>query len=98
MVYRMEEREVLRTIPFMLDQIQDTGSTEGDCDDMATLAGALCLSRGILARYTAICSESPLEYDHVFCEARIGTNWIPIDPTVPYGTTYRVFGMMNEVV
>jgi hypothetical protein len=98
LVYRQERDEVLRTIPFMLDSLEQSGSAEGDCDDMATFAGALCLSQGILARYTAVCSASPLEYDHVFCEARIGTDWIPIDPTVEYGTTYRIFGMMNEVV
>lgn len=97
LVYREEFNEVLRTIPYMLDDLERTGSAQGDCDDMATFAGALCLSQGILSRYTAICSASPLEFDHVFCEARIGTDWIPIDPTVEYGTTYRIFGIMNEV-
>ena len=92
-LYREEENEILRTVPWMVDQ-----GFEGDCDDMAIMGAAVTKSIGFPSRFTAIKPYNPDEFEHVFCEARIGTEWVPIDPTVPYGTVYQHFGMIHEYV
>lgn len=92
-VYRPEEHEVLRTVPWMVEH-----GFEGDCDDMAIMGSSLTKSIGFPSRLTAIKPYNPEEFEHVFCEARIGSEWIPIDPTVPYGTVYYHFGMIHEHV
>jgi transglutaminase-like putative cysteine protease len=95
-VYRGESDEVLRTVEWMVQDLEEFGHMEGDCDDMSTMCGAMLGSLHIPARFTAIASEPSGEFDHVFCEARIGTNWLPIDPTVEYGTQYFHYGIMSE--
>jgi hypothetical protein len=97
-VYREERDEVLRDVPFMVNDLQTIGRMEGDCDDMCIMCCAMLKASGVASRMTAIKSESPFEFDHVFSEARIGTNWIPVDPTVPYGTTYYHFGIVSEAI
>lgn len=97
-IYREEENEVLRDVPFMINDLNTLGYMEGDCDDMAIMGCALLSNAGLLCRMTAIQSQNDFEYDHVFSEVRIGTHWIPVDPTVPVGTTYETFGFMSEPV
>jgi transglutaminase-like putative cysteine protease len=97
-VYREEQNEVLRDVPFMLNDLATLGYMEGDCDDMTIMGCALLSNAGLLCRMTAIKSSNDLEYDHVFSEVRIGTNWIPVDPTVPAGTQYETYGFMSEPV
>ena len=97
-VYRDERNEVLRDVPFMLSDYSTLGHMEGDCDDMTIMGSAMLCSLDIPTRMTAIQSESPEEFDHVFSEARVGGMWIPVDPTVPYGTQYNQYGFMSEVV
>jgi hypothetical protein len=97
-VYRGERDEVLRTVPYMLHDLATLRRMEGDCDDMAIMGCAMLMGAGISCRMTAIKAENPDEFDHVFSEARVGQNWIPVDPTVPLGTQYRTFGFMSEVV
>ena len=97
-VYREERDEVLRDVPFMLNDLVTLGHMEGDCDDMMIMGSALLCSCLIPARFTAIQSENPAEFDHVFTEAKVNGEWVPMDPTVPYGTRYTMFGFMSEVV
>ena len=97
-VYREERDEVLRTVDFMLHDFNTLGRMEGDCDDMSIMSGSLLCAAGISARLTAIQSADPFEYDHVFTEARVGSDWVVVDPTVPYGTTYNTYGFMSESV
>lgn len=97
-VYRPEENEVLRSPEFMLNDFDNLGYCEGDCDDVATLCSSMLKALDIPTRLTAIQTAQDEEYAHVFSEARIGTNWLPIDPTVVADTTYRVFGMLHEPV
>jgi transglutaminase-like putative cysteine protease len=97
-VYREERDEVLRDVPFMLNDLATLGHMEGDCDDMAIMSASLLCCASIPARLTAIQSLNADEYDHVFTEAKVDGTWIPVDPTVPYGTHYNVFGFMSEVV
>lgn len=97
-VYRGEQEEVLRTVSFMANDLKTKGTMEGDCDDMTIMSCAMFLSVGIQPRMTAIKSH-PEEYDHVFCEALDEKgNWIPVDPTVPYGTPYHYFGIAYQAV
>ena len=97
-VYRGERDEVLRTVPYMLHDFETLRRMEGDCDDMTIMGCAMLMCAGISCRMTAIKAENPDEFDHVFSEARVGQNWIPVDPTVPLGTQYRTFGFMSEAV
>jgi hypothetical protein len=97
-IYRDEDHEVLRDVPFMLNDWKTQGRMEGDCDDMAIMGCALLRASGIPARMTAIKSQNPDEFDHVFSEARVGPFWIPIDPTVPPGTEYMQYGFMSEPI
>jgi transglutaminase-like putative cysteine protease len=97
-VYREEDNEVLRDVPFMLNDLATMGHMEGDCDDMTIMGCALLSNAGLLCRMTAIKSSNEFEYDHVFSEVRIGATWIPVDPTVPVGTQYETFGFMSEPV
>lgn len=97
-VYREEYDEVLRDVPFMLNDLDTLGHMEGDCDDMTIFGCTLLRASGIPSRMTAIQSQSPFDYDHVFSEARVGEFWLPVDPTVPYGTQYQTYGFMSEAV
>lgn len=97
-IYRDERDEVLRDVPFMVHDLQTKGHMEGDCDDMCIMCCAMLKAAGIASRMTAIRSESPEEFDHVFSEARVGSDWVPVDPTVPYGTTYYHYGILSEAI
>jgi hypothetical protein len=97
-IYRDERDEVLRDVPFMLNDLQTTGYMMGDCDDMTIMCCSLLMASGMSCRMTAIKSDNPDEFDHVFSEANTPAGWIPIDPTVPYGTRYMQYGYMSEPV
>jgi hypothetical protein len=94
--YRREQDEVLRTVPFMLNDLETIGEMQGDCDDMTIMACSLFCALGVTTRMVAIRSV-PGEFDHVFCEA-LDSDWIPVDPTVPYGTPYVHYGMSFQAV
>ena len=82
----------------MLNDFVTMRHMEGDCDDMCIMGCALLKSAGLASRMTAIRSADPLEFDHVFSEARIGTEWIPVDPTESYGTVYYHYGIVSEAI
>jgi hypothetical protein len=83
----------------MLQDLEERGYLEGDCDDIATFIASLTRSMQYPTQLTAIQSEQPGEYDHVFSEVRIGSAWYPIDLTVMGGVDrYRTFGVMSEPV
>jgi transglutaminase-like putative cysteine protease len=96
--YRDEEEEIVRTPEFMVHDLETFGYLEGDCDDIATFTASVTKAQGYPTRLTGIMSQPINEYDHVFSEVRIGTEWLPIDLTVPMGTTYQVYGFMTEPV
>lgn len=96
--YREEDEEIIRSPAFMVDDLENLGYLEGDCDDITVLVAALTKSMGYAARLTALQTTSSDEYDHVFSEVRIGDYWLPIDITVTPGTEYSSFGYMSELV
>lgn len=55
----------------------------GDCDDQATLVGALAGSIGFPFRFVAIGTQYPGEFDHVFAEVKLGTVWVSVETTEP---------------
>lgn len=63
------------------DVTLETG--QGDCDDKSLLAAALLESIGHPARFVAIASARPSEYDHVFVETKIGEHWYGVETTEP---------------
>jgi len=54
----------------------------GDCDDKAVLLCALLESIGHPTKFVAI-GFSPNVYEHVYCETKIGCNWISLETTEP---------------
>jgi hypothetical protein len=82
----------------MLNDLDTIGEMQGDCDDMTIMACSLFVASGITTRMVAIRSIPHSEFDHVFCEALDSPNWIPVDPTVPYGTPYIHYGMTFQGV
>lgn len=70
--------ETLQTPPVTLEV------AAGDCDDKSTLLAALLESVGHPTRFVAVGFRSPDSYSHVYVETRIGTRWMPLDPTVEH--------------
>jgi transglutaminase-like putative cysteine protease len=96
--YRDEFDEIVRSPEFMLQDLSEMGYIEGDCDDAATLSASITCAMGISTRLTAIAVHGPDEYDHVFSEAKVNGEWLPIDITVPLGTQYVCYRLMSETV
>lgn len=83
-VYRNEDREIVRTIPFMLEWLQVYGVLEGDCDCISTFNVSALSALGFPSRFVAIrTDESSPEFLHVYAEAFDGETWRRLDPTVP---------------
>ncbi len=62
--------ELLETPLYLLQRIAVQGYVQGDCDDAATLAAALCTSIGIPAKFVAVdLVGTPQGFDHVFTVA-----------------------------
>lgn len=60
-------RELLESPIYQLAQYDRRGFIQGDCDDAASLTGALLMSIGIPAQYVAVdIVGSPRGFDHVF--------------------------------
>jgi transglutaminase-like putative cysteine protease len=60
---------------------------QGDCDDHATLVGALLESIGAQTRFVAV-GMTPGEYEHVYCEVFVPhEGWLSVETTenVPVG-------------
>lgn len=56
---------------------------QGDCDDQATLVGALALSIGFPVRFVAIGMSDPYIFEHVYAEVKLGTVWVSVETTEP---------------
>jgi len=82
----------------MLNDLETLGYLEGDCDDIATLSASMLKTAGYPTRLTAIKSTGPEEYDHVFSEAQVNGDWVPMDITEPRGTVYQVYGYVSELI
>ena len=81
-IYRREIQEIVRTPVKMLEDLQDRGALEGDCDDFSTLASCLLLGIGVPHRFVAVQTEPGVGFDHVFVEIPTGSGAYRLDVTV----------------
>lgn len=82
--YRDEDREIVRTIPHMLEFFEENGILEGDCDCISTFNASATTALGFPSRFVAIRTDQfDPEFLHVFSEAWDGFEWRRLDPTVP---------------
>lgn len=65
----------------------------GDCDDKATLLGALLEAVGYPVRFVLAGYTPGLrEYEHVYLQALVDDEWITLDPSVEQPMGYEVPG------
>jgi hypothetical protein len=96
-VYRDEYEEIVRTPEFMVNDRETLGYFEGDCDDVSTLAAAVCLLYDYPVRFVAIRYDPSVDYiQHVFVQAFDLTGWQVLDLTVPPGTIVKSVEEMIE--
>ena len=57
----------------------------GDCDDITMLMAALLMAIGINARAITVSAsdEDPSQFSHIYPEAQIGGQWVPMDAARP---------------
>ena len=53
----------------------------GDCDDQAAAIAAVLTTLGFPVRFVAV-GFAPGQFSHVFAEARLGNQWVPLETTV----------------
>lgn len=89
--YRPEHREVVRTVPRMIFDLDSLGYVEGDCDDISTLSAAFLSSMGIRNRFVAIRYGGSSEFLHVFSEWFYSPSqeWVRMDVTIPFGIVHE---------
>jgi len=69
------------TLPrYHLAAIARNGVSHGDCDDAATLVGALAVSVGLVVRLVAASFMPDKQLSHVWAEAFDGMGWVKLDP------------------
>lgn len=76
-----------------LANIEETGRTSGDCDDIATLGAALALCVGCNVRLKLIAfvdNDAPFEHIYAECQGVPGGRWWDLDVTKPQGPTPTV--------
>jgi hypothetical protein len=87
--------EMVKDPQRLCEEIIARGQAVGDCDDIATLIGTMCLQLGREAEFVVVGFNGPGSYSHVFTrvkEPRSG-KWIVCDPVA--GTDER--GMLERV-
>lgn len=85
--------ELIHRPEYLLAEIAARRPVFGDCDDEATLIGALVMALGIPARFVAMRRSDRSSFEHVFCESWTGETWQMLDPrhqVVPPGAWIRM--------
>lgn len=75
--------ELIRTPELLLHTVDCRGRAVGDCDDVAVLAAALGLARGLEAAYILLGFTDAEPYEHVYTELRTPAGWVELDTTRP---------------
>lgn len=85
--------ELLQTPAYLLELIERDGFASGDCDDIATLAAALGIAKGLRARFVLISFGNHLPLSHVLTQLETYAGWVEMDITrpaqLPAGLTIR---------
>ena len=95
--YRGENEEVIRTPQYMIQQLQESGKFEGDCDDVSTMLATIAKVMQWPVRLVAIRYKGDA-FEHVFVEVYDGQRWNVFDPTVQRGTDYKELERMTVAV
>lgn len=82
--FRDEFREVLRSVEFTLNELDEKGRIEGDCDCVSIFLSAGAIALGFSpVRFLSIRTDKDNPYfTHVFVEVFDGSRWRRLDPTV----------------
>lgn len=81
--------------PLALLQNVRTIGRGGDCDDHASLVAAFLLALGIPCRFKAVALQWPDIFDHVFCQAFDGQQWVTLETIRPYALGQEVRGIVS---
>lgn len=60
--------ELVRTPGYMLQELEERGRIEGDCDDVAVLGAALGMAAGMRAQYVLVGFSPAAPWSHVYAE------------------------------
>lgn len=77
------DTEYVRQPELQTEIFKSYGVFVGDCDDAATMAGALVLAAGGAGALIAIRNPYKMEFSHVWLRATAGGFSIDIDPVTP---------------
>jgi transglutaminase-like putative cysteine protease len=70
----------------------------GDCDDQATLLSALLESIGFQTRFVAIKTDPSGPFVHVFSEAEVNGEWVPLETTEDWTPGYFPVQTAGEMI
>jgi len=90
--------EAIGAPSFHLLKIREEGVSAGDCDDAATLAGALARAVGAPVRLVLASFRPDGRFHHVWAEGNASGWWVDMDPfrserTAPRPTRLRYVGV-----
>ena len=96
-----EFEELLISPLIMISEIDQTGQSAGDCDDVAMLAAAILSSIGARTRLQARFPQPDGSFSHVFCQYQFPeeTDWFDFDPTIGYiSTNYDGPMLLEDII
>jgi transglutaminase-like putative cysteine protease len=73
------------------------GSVVGDCDDRAILTQSLLESQGVPTRFVLVRGPGRDDYSHVYSEASVDGQWLPLDTIMDGRGGRPFFGPGQEV-
>ena len=93
-----EFEELLISPIVMISEIQQTGQTAGDCDDIAMLSASILASIGAQTRLQARFRQPDGSYAHVFCQFMLpyDQGFSDFDPTIGYMPTVYTGETLTE--
>lgn len=92
-----EFEELLKSPRLMIQEIQSTGRTMGDCDDIAMLGAAVMGSAGLPVRFKAVFPTPDGSFAHVFTEHQLNGAWYAFDPTVSHVPVYPSDFLIEDI-
>jgi transglutaminase-like putative cysteine protease len=75
--------ESLKSPVVLLEEVEATGSAQGDCDEAAMLVAAFGVANGLPARFRVLSFGPGEPFSHVLTDLYANGDWHPVDPTKP---------------